>query len=127
MYCYGNLNHYCVDTLESAYETYLCRLITLQNKLTKLVAGVSPRTNADVLYVQLNILTIQICMLDMWDSFSMHIVMICDLNCLLMFNPVCNIHNCRIGNAAEQHLRVVFEARTSRQKCISTRGLMHGI
>ena len=50
---------YCIYVWGSAYETHLRHLMTLQNKIVKLIAGVPPRTNADAPYVKLNILPLK--------------------------------------------------------------------
>ena len=50
---------YFVHVWRSAYETHLRHLMTLQNKIMKLIAGVQPRTNAGALYVKLNILPLK--------------------------------------------------------------------
>ena len=50
---------YCVHVWGSAYETHLRQLMTLQNKIVKLIAGVPRRNNADAHFVKLNILPLK--------------------------------------------------------------------
>ena len=73
---------YCVHVWESAYETHLRHLMTLQNKIVKLIAGVPPKTNADALYVALNILPLKSFLFIMWGCSCINMIMICCLNCL---------------------------------------------
>ena len=74
---------YCVHVWGSAYETHLRQLMSLQNKIVKLIAGVPRRTNADALYVKLNILPLKSSMFIMWDCLCINMIMTCYLNCLL--------------------------------------------
>ena len=75
---------YCVHVWGNAYETHLRQLMTLQNKIVKLITGVPRRTNADALYVKLNILPLKkSCMFIMWDCLCINTIMICYPNCLL--------------------------------------------
>ena len=47
---------YCIHVWGKAYDTHLSHLMSLQNKVVRIIAGVSPRTHAEPLYADLNIM-----------------------------------------------------------------------
>ena len=114
---------YCVHVWGSAYETHLRHLMTLQNKIVKLIAGVPPRTNADALYVKLNILPLKKLYI-----YNVGLFMYKYDNDMLpelfvnMFTPVQNIHDYNTRAATEHHLYVTFHGTTRSQKCIRYSG-----
>ena len=114
---------YCVHVWGSAYETHLRQLMTLQNKIVKLIAGVPRRTNADALYVKLNILPLKKLFV-----YNVGLFMYKYDNDMLpelfadMFTPVCNIHNYDTRKSSGYHLYVDFHGTTRSQKCIKYLG-----
>ena len=114
---------YCVHVCGSAYETHLRQLMTLQNKIVKLIAGVPRRTNADALYVKLNILPLKKLFV-----YNVGLFMYKYDNDMLpelfadMFTPVCNIHNYDTRKSSGYHLYVDFHGTTRSQKCIKYLG-----
>ena len=48
-----------VHVWESTYETHLRQLMSLQNKIVKLIVGIPHRTDADASYVKVNILPLK--------------------------------------------------------------------
>ena len=114
---------YCVHVSGSAYETHLRQLMTLQNKIVKLIAGVPRRTNADALYVKLNILPLKKLFV-----YNVGLFMYKYDNDMLpelfadMFTPVCNIHNYDTRKSSGYHLYVDFHGTTRSQKCIKYLG-----
>ena len=46
---------YCIHVWGKAYDTHLKHVMVLQNKAVRVIAGVPPRTNADSLYLELDI------------------------------------------------------------------------
>ena len=57
-FVYPYLN-YCIHLWSKAYNVHIHDLIVLQNKALRIVHGVSPRTNADKLYFDQNILLLK--------------------------------------------------------------------
>ena len=114
---------YCVHVWGSAYETHLRQLMTLQNKIVKLIAGVPRRTNADALYVKLNILPLKKLYV-----YNVGLFMYKYDNDMLpelfadMFTPVCKIHNYDTRKSSGYHLYVDFHRTTRSQKCIKYLG-----
>ena len=114
---------YCVHVWGSAYETHLRQLMTLQNKIVKLMAGVPCRTNADAFYVKLNIL-----LLKKLYVYIVGLFMYKYDNGMLpelfadMFTPVCNIHNYDTRKSSGYHLYIDFRGTTRSQRCIKCLG-----
>ena len=114
---------YCVHMRGSAYETHLRQLMTLQNKIVKLVTGVPCRNNADALYVELNILPLK-----KLSVYNVGLLMYWYYNGLLpelladMFTLLCNIHNYDTRESSGYHLYVDFRGTTRSQKCIKYLG-----
>ena len=50
---------YCIHVWGKAYDTHLSHLMLLQNKVVRIIAGVSPRTHAEPLYADLNIMPLK--------------------------------------------------------------------
>ena len=50
---------YCIHIWGNAYQTHLQKLHVLQNKIVRIIAGVSRRTSSDHLYCELNILKLK--------------------------------------------------------------------
>ena len=104
---------------ESAYETHLRQLMTLQNKIVKLIAGVPRRTNTDAFYVKFNILPLKKMFVYIVGLFvykydnDMLPELFAD-----MFTPVCNIDNYDTRKSSGYHLYVNFHGTTHSQKCI---------
>ena len=93
--------------------------MTLQNKIVKLIAGVPLRTNADALYVKLNILPLKILYIYNVGLFTYKYDndMLPELF-VNMFAPVQNIHDYNTKAATEHHLYDIFHGTTRSQKCI---------
>ena len=114
---------YCVDVWGNAYETHLRHLMTLQNKIVKLIADVPPRTNVDVLYVKLNILPLKTLYI-----YNVGLFMYKYDNDMLpelfldMLTPVRNIHDFNTRAATEHNLYVTFHGTTRSRKCIRYSG-----
>ena len=110
---------HCVHVWGIAYETHLRHLMTLQNKIVKLIAGVPSKTNAGALYVKLNILPLK--------QFYIHNVglFLCTYDTDMLpelfvdiFTPVQNIHDYNTRAVTEHHLYVTFHGTIRSQKCI---------
>ena len=114
---------YCIHVWRRAYETHLNRLLTLQNKAVRLIAGVHPRTHAEPLYTQLNILPVKKMYL-----YSISFFMYKSSNDMLpelfsnMFTPVNEIHDYETRKSVKHHLYVPFYGKTRSQKCICFTG-----
>ena len=52
------LSH-CIHVWGKAYDTHLRHLMSLQNKVVRIIAGVPPRTHAESLYPDLNIMPLK--------------------------------------------------------------------
>ena len=50
---------YCIHVWGRAYDTHLRHVLVLQNKAVRVIAGVTPRTNADPFYLELDILPVR--------------------------------------------------------------------
>ena len=50
---------YCIHVWGKAYVTHLKYIMVLQNKAVRVISGVPPRTNADNLYLELDILPVK--------------------------------------------------------------------
>ena len=50
---------YCIHVSGKAYNTHLTRILVLQNKAVRIIADVPPRTCADNLYLELDILPVK--------------------------------------------------------------------
>ena len=50
---------YCIHVWGKAYDTHLKHILVLQNKAVRIIAGVPPRTSADNLYLELDILPVK--------------------------------------------------------------------
>ena len=114
---------YCIHVWGKAYDTHLKHLMSLQNKVVRIIAGVPHRTHVESLYVDLNIMplkklclyTVGLCMYKF--SNGMLPEMFVD-----MFTPVNNIHDRNTRQSAKNNLYVPLYTTSRSQKCISYTG-----
>ena len=105
---------YCIHVLGKAYDTHLKHVMVLQNKAVRVIAGVPPRTNADNLYLELDILPVKKIFV-----YAISIFMYKYMNAMLpelflhMFTPISDIHSYDTRQAKNKKLFVSFKS-TSR-------------
>ena len=105
---------YCIHVLGKAYDTHLKHVMVLQNKAVRVIAGVPPRTNADNLYLELDILPVKKIFV-----YAISIFMCKYMNAMLpelflhMFTPISDIHSYDTRQAKNKKLFVSFKS-TSR-------------
>ena len=110
---------YCIHVWGSAFDTHLRHLVTLQNKVVRLIAGVPRRTNTDALYAKLNILPVKKLYI-----YTVGLFMYKYTNDMLpemfsdMFKLVHNVHSHNTRNAVDNHLYIDFHGTTRSQKCV---------
>ena len=121
-FVYPYLN-YCIHVWGKAYNVHIHDLIILQNKAIRIVHGVSPRTNANKLYFDYNILSLK-----RLYSYNIGIFMYTfSKNTLpeLFENFFCNVasvHEHSTRSACLNHIYVKFKGTTRGQKAFSYSG-----
>ena len=89
---------YDIHVWGNAYDTHLSHLMSLQNKVVRIIAGVSPRTHAEPLYADLNIMPLKSCtstqlaQLAQLACSCINSVIICFPNFLLICLPVWTLY-----------------------------------
>lgn len=108
---------YCIQVWGSAYETHLRHLMTLQNKIVRIISGVPPRTNTDMLYEKLDILSVKRLF-----TYNVAMFMYKYDNDMLpelftnSFTPVSSIHPHETRQATSDHLYIMFQGSNRGQK-----------
>ena len=114
---------YCIHVWGKAYDTHLKHLMSLQNKVVRIIAGVPHRTHVESLYLDLNIMPLK--------KSNMYTVGLCMYkfsNDMLpetfidMLTPVNNIHDRNTRQSAKNHLYVQVYPTGRSQTCISYTG-----
>ena len=94
---------YCIHVLGKAYDTHIKHVVVLQNKAVRVIAGAPPRTNADNLYLELDILPNKKIFV-----YAITILMYKYMNAMLpelflyMFTPISDIHSYDTRQAKNQ-------------------------
>ena len=102
------------------HMTHLKHVLVLQNKAVRIIAGVPPRTSADSLYLELDILPVKKIFVH-----AISIFMYKYLNRMLpelfldMFTPVSEIHNYDTRQAINKNLFVSFKSTSRGQQSIT--------
>ena len=121
-FVYPYLN-YCIHVWGKAYNVHIHDLIVLQNKAVRIVHGVSPRTNADKLYFDHNILSLK-----RLYSYNIGIFMYKFSKNMLpelfdnFFCNVASVHEHNTRSACLNHIYVKFKGTTRGQKAFSYSG-----
>ena len=111
---------YCIHVWGKAYATHLRHLMSLQNKVVRIIAGVPPRTHVESLYADLNIMPLKKMYL-----YTAGLFMYKFNNDMLpemfvdMFTHVSPIHDQNTRQSARNHLYVPLCTTSRSQKCIS--------
>ena len=114
---------YCIHVWGKAYDTHLSHLMLLQNKVVRIIAGVSPRTHAEPLYADLNIMPLKKLYL-----YTVGLFMYKFSNDMLpeifddMFTHVNTIHDRNTRQSIKKHLYIPLYVTTRSQKCVSYTG-----
>ena len=114
---------YCIHVWGKAYDTHLRHLMSLQNKVVRIIAGVPPRTHVEYLYAAINTMPLKKMYLYTVGSFmykfknDMLQEMFVD-----MFTHVSTIHDRNTRQSARNHLYVPLYTTSRSQKCISYTG-----
>ena len=114
---------YCIHVWGKAYDTHLRHLMSLQNKVVRIIAGVPPRTHVESLYADLNIMPLKKMYL-----YTVGLFMYKFNNDMLpemfvdMFAHVSTIHDRNTRQSARNHLYVALYTTSRSQKCISYTG-----
>ena len=74
---------YCIHVWGKAYDTHLRHLMSLQNKVVRIIAGVPPRTHVEYLYAAINTMPLKKMYLYTVGS-CINSKMICSKKCLLI-------------------------------------------
>ena len=111
---------YCIHVWGKAYDTHLKHVLVLQNKAVRIIAGVPPRTSADNLYLELDILPVKKIFVHAISIFMYKYVngMLPELF-LDMFTPVSEIHNYDTRQAINKNLFVSFKSTSRGQQSIT--------
>ena len=121
-FVYPYLN-YCIHVWGKAYNVHIHDLIILQNKAIRIVHGVSPRTNANKLYFDYNILSLK-----RLYSYNIGIFMYKFSKNMLpelfenFFCNVASVHEHSTRSACLNHIYVKFKGTTRGQKAFSYSG-----
>ena len=121
-FVYPYLN-YCIHVWGKAYNVHIHDLIILQNKAVRIVHGVSPRTNANKLYFDHNILSLK-----RLYSYNISIFMYKFSKTMLpelfenFFCNVASVHEHSTRSACLNHIYVKFKGTTRGQKAFSYSG-----
>ena len=121
-FVYPYLN-YCIHVWGKAYNVHIHDLIILQNKAIRIVHGVSPRTNANKLYFDYNILSLK-----RLYSYNIGIFMYKFSKNMLpelfenFFCNVASVHEHSTRSACLNHIYVKFKGTTRGQKACSYSG-----
>ena len=121
-FVYPYLN-YCIHVWGKAYNVHIHDLIILQNKAIRIVHGVSPRTNANKLYFDYNILSLK-----RLYSYNIGIFMYKFSKNMLpelfenFFCNVASVHEHSTRSACLNHIYVQFKGTTRGQKAFSYSG-----
>ena len=111
---------YCIHVWGKAYDTHLKHVLVFQNKAVRIIAGVPPRTSADNLYLELDILPVKKIFVHAKGIFMYKYVnrMLPELF-LDMFTPVSEIHNYDARQALNKNLFVSFKSTSRGQQSIT--------
>ena len=111
---------YCIVVWGKAYDTHLKHVLVLQNKTVRIITGVPPRTSADNLYLELDILPVKKIFVPAINIFMYKYVngMLPELF-LDMFTPVSKIHNYDTRLAINKNLFVSFKSTSRGQQSIT--------
>ena len=111
---------YCIHVWGKAYDTHLKHVLVLQNKAVRIIAGVPPRTSADNLYLELDILPVKKIFVHAISIFMYKYVngMLPELF-LDMFTPVSEIHNYDTRQAINKNLFVSVKSTSRGQQSIT--------
>ena len=111
---------YCIHVWGKAYDTHLKHVLVLQNKAVRIIAGVPPRTSADNLYLELDILPVKKIFVHAISIFMYKYVnRILPELFLDMFTPVSEIHNYDTRQAINKNLFVSFKSTSRGQQSIT--------
>ena len=111
---------YCIDVWGKAYDTHLKHVMVLQNKAVRVIAGVPPRTNADNLYLELDVLSVKKIFV-----YAISIFMYKYMNGMLpelfrdMFTPISDIHSYDTRQAKNKKLFVSFKSTSRGQQSVT--------
>ena len=111
---------YCIHVWGKAYDTHLKHVMILQNKAVRVIAGVPPRTNADNLYLELDVLPVKKIFV-----YAISIFMYKNMNEMLpelfrdMFTPISDIHIYDTRQAKNKKLFVSFKSVSRGQQSIT--------
>ena len=111
---------YCIHVWDKAYDTHLKHVMVLQNKAVRVIAGVPPRTNADNLYLELDVLPVKKIFV-----YAISIFMYKYMNGMLrelfrdMFTPISDIHSYDTRQAKNKKLFVFFKSTSRGQQSIT--------
>ena len=111
---------YCIHVWGKAYDTHLKHVMVLQNKAVRVIAGVPPRTNADNLYLELDVLPVKKIFV-----YAISIFMYKYMNGMLpelfrdMFTPISDIHSYDTRQAKNKKLFVSFKSTSRGQQSIT--------
>ena len=111
---------YCIHVWGKAYDTHLKHVMVLQNKAVRVIAGVPPRTNADNLYLELDVLPVKKIFV-----YVISIFMYKYMNGMLpelfrdMFTPISDTHSYDTRQAKNKKLFVSFKSTSRGQQSIT--------
>ena len=111
---------YCIHVWGKAYDTHLKHVLVLQNKPVRIITGVPPRTSADNLYLELDILPVKKIFVHAISIFMYKYV-----NGMLpvlfqdMFTPISDIHNYDTRQTIKENLFVSFKSTSRGQQSIT--------
>ena len=113
--------HYCIHVWGKAYNTHLNDLVVLlQNKARRIISGVPPRTNIDIFYVEINILTVKRIY-----NYSIGLFMYKYVNKMTpdvfdnFFRNISDIHQYNTRNATQKQFYITYRGTTRGQKTFS--------
>ena len=99
---------YCIHVWGKAYDTHLSHLMSLQNKVVRIIAGVSPRTHAEPLYADLNIMPLKSCTSTQLACSCVNSVMICFPNFWLICLPVWTLYMIVIQDSLSKSICIYY-------------------
>ena len=115
---------YCNHVWGNTYKTYLNKLVILQIKIIRIIAGVKPRTHTEPLFKALNILNVFDINKYLIDRFMFHVYNGNALEAFkIMFTQNKSIHNHDTRQSAHYHLPLVHKDVTKRSS-IRYRGVV---
>ena len=115
---------YCNHVWGNTYKTYLNKLVILQKKIIRIIAGVKPRTHTEPLFKALNILNVFDINKYLIGRFMFHIYNGNALKAFkIMFTQNKSIHNHDTRQSAHYHLPLVHKDVTKRSS-IRYRGVV---